>query len=96
MTLDRLEERIGGLLGLGTAVSSVLLAAGLGLWLAGQQTTAGWLLTIGLITLIATPVGRVMVSAVGFALHGDWPMVVMTLLVLASLFASVVVALRRH
>ena len=92
MTLDRLEERIGSLLGLGTAVSTALLAAGLVLWLAGHQATAGLLLTIGLITLIATPVARVTVSAVGFALHGDWQMVVMTLLVLASLVASIVVA----
>lgn len=95
MTLDQLEERLGVLLGIGTNISSFLLAIGLGLWVVlDDQPVAAWAFAAGLIALIATPIGRVIVSAVGFALQRDWQMLGMTALVLASLFASLVFALR--
>jgi uncharacterized membrane protein len=94
MTLEEIEERIGKLLTVGTAVSSGLLALGLVLWIAsGAQGLAVTLLNAGLLVLIATPIGRVVASAIGFTLQRDWRMVMMTGLVLASLVASLIVAL---
>jgi uncharacterized membrane protein len=96
MTLEQMEERIGRLLSVGTAISSGLLAVGLILSIAGgPPALAASLLTAGLMVLIATPIGRVIASAVGFMLQRDWQMVVMTALVLASLFASLAVAMLR-
>jgi uncharacterized membrane protein len=93
MSLERMEERIGELLGIGTAISSVLLTLGLVLWIAlGPAALASWLLYAGLIVLIVTPIGRVIASAVGFAMQHDRQMFVLTLLVLASLLMSLVVA----
>jgi uncharacterized membrane protein len=91
--MQRLEQRLGTLLTVGTWSSSVLLAVGLGLWIAGgPEPWTGWMLHAGLIVLIATPVGRVAASTIGFGLHRDWHMVTMTALVLASLLLSLVVA----
>jgi uncharacterized membrane protein len=96
MTLEQMEERIGRLLSVGTIVSSGLLAIGLVLWIGGApQVLSSSLLKAGLVVLIATPIGRVVASAVGFTLQRDWQMVVMTALVLASLFASLAVAMLR-
>jgi uncharacterized membrane protein len=94
MTLEQIEERIGKLLTVGTAISSGLLALGLVLWIAsGAQGLAVPLLNAGLLVLIATPIGRVVASAIGFTLQRDWQMVMMTALVLASLVASLIVAI---
>jgi uncharacterized membrane protein len=96
MTLEQMEERIGRLLSVGTAISSGLLAVGLVLSIAGgPPALAASLLTAGLVVLIATPIGRVIASAVGFTLQRDWQMVMMTGLVLASLALSLVVALAK-
>ena len=96
MTLEQMEERIGKLLSVGTAVSSALLAIGLVLSIAGgPPALASSLLTAGLLVLIATPIGRVIASAIGFTLQRDWQMVMMTALVLASLALSLVVALTK-
>lgn len=96
MTLEEMEERIGRLLSVGTAVSSGLLAVGLLLSIAGgPPAIASSLLTAGLVVLIATPIGRVIASAVGFTLQRDWQMVMMTGLVLASLALSLIVAMTR-
>jgi uncharacterized membrane protein len=46
------------------------------------------LIQFGLLLLIATPVARVVFSVVGFAIERDWMYVVITLLVLATLFYS--------
>jgi uncharacterized membrane protein len=93
MKLQELEERLGRLLGIGTRVSSVLLAVGLTLWMAvGNRPFVARTLALGLIVLIATPLSRVIVSAVGFAAQRDWQMLGMTALVLISLLISVAVA----
>lgn len=94
MTLEQLEERLGRLLGIGTTISTVLLAVGLALWMInGDQALATWTLNAGLLVLIATPIGRVVASAVGFALQRDWRMLGMTALVLVSLAISLFVAI---
>ena len=93
MTLETLEERLGRLLGIGTAISSGLLAMGLLLYLVrGGQSDVFTVLNVGLMALIATPLARVVASAVGFAAQRDWRMFGMTLLVLTSLTLSFVFA----
>jgi len=95
VTPEQLEEWLGRLLGIGTTVSVGLLAAGLVLWVAfGAHPMVQGVLTSGLLVLVATPVGRVVASTVGFAMQRDWQMVLMTGLVLVSLALSLVVALR--
>jgi uncharacterized membrane protein len=90
--MERMEERLGALLTVGTVTSSALLAIGLVLSLvAGPQRPTRIALEAGLIVLIATPVGRVAASTVGFVQHRDWRMVVMTSLVLLSLVLSLLV-----
>jgi uncharacterized membrane protein len=93
MRLQQLEERLGKILGIGTTVSSVLLAAGLAMWMVlGNRPFVAYTLSIGLMVLIATPLSRVVVSAVGFAAQRDWQMLGMTALVLVSLLVSLAVA----
>jgi uncharacterized membrane protein len=90
--MKRMEERLGGVLSVGTIVSTALFGSGLVLWLAGPRALALRVLHAGLVVLIATPVGRVIVSTIGFAVHRDWQMVAMTSLVLVSLALSLLVA----
>ncbi len=52
------------------------------------QLNSGSLMQFGLLLLIATPVARVMMAVVGFALERDWLYVVVSLIVLAVLLAS--------
>jgi uncharacterized membrane protein len=89
----RLEGLIGQVLRWGTVASSVCLAAGLLLVVSGYDAPASrWLLEAGLIALLATPVGRVIVSVIEYFRDGDWVFVALTLIVLAALGASVVAA----
>ena len=57
----RLERTIGVVLRVGVTASSIALAAGLILALL-QAPGAQWLLRIGILTLLGTPVARVMAS----------------------------------
>ena len=96
ISVERLEEFLGRLLGIGVKASSLCLAAGLLLTFAGgNQTVARALLTVGIVVLLATPVARVGASTVGYASRRDWLFVTLTLIVLLQLLASVVVVLRR-
>jgi uncharacterized membrane protein len=95
-SLARLEHHLGRLLVTGVIVSAVLLAAGLALWLAGPDTPlARWLLSAGLVVLMATPILRVFVSFVEYVRMRDWVFVATTILVLVELTVTVVVALTR-
>jgi len=96
MSPEELEERIGHVLEIGTTISTVVLAVGLVLWfILGPATIVQVILSVGIFVLIATPIGRVVASTVGFAIQRDWQMVLMTTLVLLSLAMSVVVAMRK-
>ena len=91
----RLETTIGRVLRFGVTISSVCLALGLALSLFhGPAATSNLLLTSGLVILMATPVGRVLISVGEYALERDWFFVVMTSIVLLELLASVVAATR--
>ncbi len=88
-----LEQRIGQILRWGTMASSVCLAIGLLMTLAGHDTgLSRLLLHTGVLTLLATPAGRVIVSVVEYIRERDWVFVALTLIVLAALGGSVVAA----
>ena len=96
--LANLERKLGQLLVTGVIVSAVLLAAGLLVFLLNPNVArSGWLLNGGLIVLMATPILRVMVSVAEYVRLRQWFFVAVTLVVLAELSITVMVALsRRH
>ena len=87
--LSRLEEHLGRLLVTGVTVSAVLLLAGLGLFLLSPGSPLSTrLLTIGLFTLMATPMLRVVVSFAEYVRMRDWFFVTTTVLVFAVLMVA--------
>ena len=91
--MNRLEERIGEVLRVGTFLSSVLFAAGLVMTLIGYRTELSqFLLATALVVLIATPPARVFVSVIEYARERDWFFVALTAVVLLALAGSVVAA----
>jgi len=88
----RLERSVGLVLRVGITASSVALTAGLALTFLGAPA-AQLLLQIGVLTLLATPVARVIVSIVEYAGERDWTFVTLTAIVLVELLASAVAAL---
>jgi len=90
-----LEATLGRVLRAGVRFSTAALAAGLASALAfgaGRLTTV--LLVAGVLTLIATPVARVLISSIAYIRRHDWTFAVLTLIVLAELVASIVAAVR--
>lgn len=93
--MERLELLLGKILGWGAVISTVLLAAGLILELARVTPgPAADLTHAGLIILMATPLARVLVSVIEYALSRDWLFMSLTAGVLAILLGSVAVAIR--
>ena len=93
--MTNLERMLGRLLGMGVALSTLALGAGLVTALVGGSSAAAtWLLTTGLLLLVGTPVARVAVSSIVYARRRDWMFVVLTLIVLAELVASILAAVR--
>jgi uncharacterized membrane protein len=92
--MNQLEKTLGRVLGAGVALSSLALVAGLAVAaLSGGGTLATRLLTIGVVILIATPIARVVVSALAYLRERDWTFALLTLIVLTELVASIVAAL---
>lgn len=90
----RLEQLIGVVLRAGVTVSSACLAAGvIASLVAPGSTPATVLLHVGVLVLLATPVARVVISIVEYALDNDWTFVTLTAIVLVELLASAVAAL---
>jgi uncharacterized membrane protein len=92
--IERLETILGRLLLGGVMCSASLLLVGLVIWMldiAPSASTA--LLNAGLVTLMATPVLRVIVSLVEYARMRDWFFVLTTLAVLTVLLVSAGLAL---
>jgi uncharacterized membrane protein len=87
------ERTLGRVLSVGTRASTALLAAGLVATLAGVGPAGRTLLGAGLLVLMGTPIARVAVSVVEFARGREWWFVLCTLLVLALLVGSLIVAL---
>jgi uncharacterized membrane protein len=90
--VSRLEGTIGLVLRAGVTASSVALAAGLVLEFMNVPG-AQWLLHAGILTLLATPVARVVVSIGEYVRERDWVFATLTAIVLAELLASAVAAL---
>jgi uncharacterized membrane protein len=92
--LSRLEARLGRLLVTGVTISASALGVGLLIWLiAPSSTAANLLLKIGLFVLMATPILRVIVSAVEYFRMRDWFFVATTLAVLAVLGVTIFYAI---
>lgn len=90
---DAFERLLGRVLGAGVRVSSVLLGAGLVLYLVGRTPVlADVCLRGGLITLMATPVLRVALSVVEYARERDWFFLATTTAVLLVLLATIAAA----
>jgi uncharacterized membrane protein len=92
---NALEVTLGRVLRAGVRFSTAALAAGLASALgfgAGRVTTV--LLVAGVVTLIATPVARVLISSIAYIRRHDWMFAALTLIVLAELVASIVAAVR--
>jgi len=95
--IDELEKSLGRLLGVGVALSTIALGAGLVTALAGGSGAAAtWLLTSGLLVLVGTPIARVAVSSIVYARRRDWLFAVLTLIVFGELLASIVAAVRHR
>jgi uncharacterized membrane protein len=92
----RLEARLGGVLRIGVYASSIFLAIGLALSFTSVGSAAGWLMTTGLVMLMATPVARVVASVIEYLMHRDWPFFALTAIVLLELCAGIVAALVFH
>lgn len=89
----RLERWLGLALSVGVTASMLLLATGLLLALAGAAPAASpLLLRLGLITLMATPVARVVISVFEFGSQGDWAFLALTAAVLGMLLMSLVIS----
>lgn len=94
-SLAQLERKLGHLLVSGVIVSAGLLALGLSFWLFGPRgSRTDWLLNAGLVVLMATPILRVVVSVAEYVRLRQWFFVAVTVVVLAELMVTVVVALR--
>ena len=92
--LSRLEAKLGRLLVTGVTISAAALGVGLLIWLiAPSSTAANLLLKIGLFVLMATPILRVIVSAVEYIRMRDWFFVATTLAVLAVLGVTIFYAI---
>ena len=87
-----LERTIGAVLRAGVIASSLALAVGLLLQFM-HAPGAQLLLHAGILTLLATPVARVVVSIVGYIHERDWTFSTLTAIVLLELLASAVAAL---
>ena len=87
-----LERTIGTVLRAGVIASSLALAVGLLLQFMNAPG-AQPLLHAGILTLLATPVARVVVSIVGYIRGRDWTFSTLTAIVLLELLASAVAAL---
>ena len=92
-----LERRVGWVLTAGVRASAVLLAFGLALSVTGRGASmAAWLMTAGLLLLMATPVARVATSMIVYIRQRDWTFSILTAVVLLQLCAGIVAALVFH
>ena len=90
--VSALESLLARLMLAGVTLSAISLAGGLALWLSGRQATR--FLDAGLITLLATPMLRVVVSFLEAIRMRDWFFVGTTLTVVLLLSASLILSFR--
>jgi uncharacterized membrane protein len=63
-----------------------------GIWLGAIRLDPIYLIQLGLLVLIATPVVRVITCVAGFALERDWMYATVSLIVLVCLLASITIS----
>jgi uncharacterized membrane protein len=88
-----IENILARVLRLGSIIAGVLLAIGLCAMPLTGSPFPRRLITAGLITLLLTPVLRVLVAAVVFVRERDWLFALFCLVVLCSLVAGVTLGL---
>ena len=93
-SLSRLERHLGRIFTVGLTLSAAALVIGLMLFLFAPDTPWRAFLNSGLLVLMATPMLRVVVSAVEYVQMRDWFFVILTVAVLAELSVTVIYALR--
>lgn len=92
---DRFEERVARVLFSGVLFSAACLIVGLALWIVSPGRAAGpRFLATGLITLMATPVLRIVFSLGHYISIRDWPFAATAAIVLIVLGLSLVYAWR--
>jgi len=91
---DALEITLGRVLRAGVVASTLSLTVGaIAAFSLGTGPVTTFLLTAGIVTLIATPVARVVISCLAYFRRRDWTFAVLTLIVLVELVASIVAAI---
>jgi uncharacterized membrane protein len=86
---SRLEVLIGRVLKTGAIASAAMLASGLLLQSAMPTVGVGaFLIQVGLVILMATPVARVVTSVIQYIVERDWVFAGLTLTVLIVLLGS--------
>ena len=85
---EPIELVLARLLRLGSIVAAFLLAVGIGAMLLGHTVLAPRIITAGLLTLLATPIMRVVVAGLIFARDRDWRFAFFCLVVLCALVAG--------
>ena len=83
------ERILAKVLRIGSVIAGAMLAAGIVAMLTTGSPHAVWLITAGLITLLLTPVMRVLVATIVFVAERDWMYALFCLVVLCSLAAGV-------
>ena len=96
-SLTHLERRLGKVFIGGLSLSAASLVAGLLLYLTMPEPgVSSWLLSVGLVTLMATPLLRVLVSLAEYVRLREWFFVLTTVAVLVELSVTVIYALRQR
>lgn len=87
--IHRLEIRVGRLLEIGVMLSAACLGLGLLVWfVTGPSRPANTLLTVGLVSLMVTPLARVVASLIAWVRLRDWFFVATTVMVFVVLIAA--------
>ena len=86
LAVERILARV---LRIGSVAAGLMLAVGIGAMLLSGAPFAVGLITAGLITLLLTPVLRVVVATVVFCRERDWLFALFCLVVLCALAAGV-------
>lgn len=86
---EPLEDSLAKMLRLGSAIAAGLITSGILVMLTGNEATANGLIVAGLITLMATPVMRVVVAGVVFVRDKDWRFAFFCLVVICSILVGI-------
>ena len=90
----RLERLIGLVLKIGVTTSTTCLALGAFLDVVGAPGIGHSFMTVGFVVLLGTPVSRVVISLLEYAMERDWVFVALTFVVFLELASSLFVAFR--